>query len=457
MTHELPPDAPRVLVISNNPFSGTQNNGKTLASLFSVYPQEHLAQVYFSNHATTALPGTTFLGVDENELFRHPLSREIPLRLNRLCNARLQPGSPKFVGQSRQTSSRVRKSKWSQEIKQSHFARVVREVLWLNRDPSIGTFGSKLKEFNPEIVFLMAGDSVFAHRLAREISKAYGARLLTYVTDDYVLPGRWVSPLGRARRWAVHRSLLQTLARTDLFFTISPKMQSVYRDFLGSNSTLLMNVSEVKPKDEEPQHPRDEAQPRRMVYAGALHSRRTEVLIALAEALADYNQARPPVRQVHLHIYTGSQIGRRALARLDQTGCSSVAPLLDPVKYTKTISSADFVLHVESFHKKAARVTALSLSTKIPELLETGKPIVAIGPSSLASIDFLSDKAFCVTDLNSLGTRLVEVLDRDNERTTLFRSTQQLEEPSSTVSYSALAWKALLEDIVAQGTAGGGE
>ena len=39
---------PRVLVISNNSFSNTSNNGKTLASFFKDFSSENIAQLYFN-------------------------------------------------------------------------------------------------------------------------------------------------------------------------------------------------------------------------------------------------------------------------------------------------------------------------------------------------------------------------------------------------------------------------
>jgi len=38
----------KVLVISNNAFSQTKNNGKTLASLFEYFQPENIAQLYFN-------------------------------------------------------------------------------------------------------------------------------------------------------------------------------------------------------------------------------------------------------------------------------------------------------------------------------------------------------------------------------------------------------------------------
>lgn len=40
---------PRVLVISNNGFSKTKSNGRTLGSLFQGWPKEILAQFYISS------------------------------------------------------------------------------------------------------------------------------------------------------------------------------------------------------------------------------------------------------------------------------------------------------------------------------------------------------------------------------------------------------------------------
>ena len=51
----------------------------------------------------------------------------------------------------------------------------------------------------------------------------------------------------------------------------------------------------------------------------------------------------------------------------------------------------DLLVHIESFEKKYTNKTKLSISTKIPEYLATGRPILAVGPRDISSIKYIKE------------------------------------------------------------------
>ena len=64
--------------------------------------------------------------------------------------------------------------------------------------------------------------------------------------------------------------------------------------------------------------------------------------------------------------------------------------------------SSNYLIHVEAFDEKIKKYTRLSISTKIPEYLAAQRPIIAIGPRDIASIEYLRDNncAYVIADLN---------------------------------------------------------
>jgi len=64
----------------------------------------------------------------------------------------------------------------------------------------------------------------------------------------------------------------------------------------------------------------------------------------------------------------------------------------------------DYLIFLESFDIGVKKYTKLSISTKIPEYLCLGKPIIAIGPSDIASINYLNKNDVAL------------VLDEQNEK-----------------------------------------
>ena len=62
--------------------------------------------------------------------------------------------------------------------------------------------------------------------------------------------------------------------------------------------------------------------------------------------------------------------------------------------------------------------TRFSLSTKVTEYLSLGKPIFAVGPSDIGSMDYLFDVAECVFDeseIEDVLKRLLENTERQNQ------------------------------------------
>lgn len=59
----------------------------------------------------------------------------------------------------------------------------------------------------------------------------------------------------------------------------------------------------------------------------------------------------------------------------------------DEIKHI--MHEADVVLHVESFDEKSIETVKYSFSTKIIDCLQSGSQILGVGPSGIASIEYL--------------------------------------------------------------------
>ena len=70
------------------------------------------------------------------------------------------------------------------------------------------------------------------------------------------------------------------------------------------------------------------------------------------------------------------------------------------------LNSCDYPVFVESFDKKQVEKTRLSFSTKIPEYLSLRKPIIAIGPRGIGSMDCLSKVAICINNVSEMKSKI---------------------------------------------------
>lgn len=374
----IEPKVLRLLVISNNPFSKTRNNGKTLSSFFKNFPKENIAQLYFSSDDPDDGSYSNYFRISDLDILKGLILRsETGVKVTSSNN-------------SSKGSTRIRYI--SHFIKISELMRLFRELIWC-----LGTWNSNelnnwLDSFNPNVVFFCAGDSRFAYKINSYIVKKYNTKSVVYVTDDYILPRTNFNVFWWIRRALVVNSLKKALIRSQLFFTISEEMKSVYSRIFGKNSKVLMNATKSLLIRNNQQVENELIE---LVYAGGLHFKRYETLVLLGQAIKRYNK-KSVTKKVQLKIYSTVEPSKFIKKKFDAIDSIKYCGSLNSEEIKIVLNSCDFLVHVESFEKKFLNMVRLSLSTKIPEYLSLGKPILAIGPYGISSMNYLKDSAHCI-------------------------------------------------------------
>lgn len=382
----------KVLIISGNPLDLCQNNGKTLLSFFTGYGRDRLAQLYFY----PTLPNTgeceTFFRISDFDILQKRLHK-VPCAGGTVAPQTSQGSQPVS-----EEAARMGK------LKKGAFTRLAREVLWKGawRSEALDAW---LDQVAPDCIFFMAGDSLYSYAICEYARQRSKAKLIVYVTDDYILPRKTLDPFRLLRRRLILRRMKQCVADANLFFTISEKMRETYRTVLGKDSQLAVNMSESL-KDESMAASAG-ADKTVLAYLGGLHYNRDKTLHALGEAVERVNAAHGT--NLFLEIYSNARLDEGQKAALEVPGASRFCGQLDQAGVKQKVNEADILVHVESFLPQNIEDVRLSISTKIPEYLSVGKPILAIGPQNVASMEYLQDKACCVTDERTLEEKLLKL------------------------------------------------
>lgn len=394
---------PKILVISNNPFSQTSNNGKTLASFFKEFPPEKVSQLYFSSELPSEGFYQNYYRISDKQIFRSLYS----------FNKAGSVVAPQINSEISEYKAPVVKHSTTFIVK-SNFFRLLRELMWKCTKWKSDHLVTWLTDFSPDIVFFCAGDAGFAYDIVSFVLDKTNAKLATYITDDYILPRRTSSLLWWIRRNFIFRKMNKAISNSSLFITISEEMRSVYKDIFGKNSIIALNMAEsMKTVPDEPN--KLKSGPISLIYTGGLHFKRYNTLSLLAEAIRKYNNLSGSTK-VFLSIYSIQEPSKRVLKRLNIQGASSFFGGLNSEELKIKLNEADILVHVESFDQKSIESTKLSISTKIPEYLSMGKPILAIGPNEVASMKFISDVAFCINSKNEIYSELCTFLDNERVR-----------------------------------------
>ena len=368
---------PRVVFISVNPFSSTSNNGKTFASFFEGYPSDSIAQLYFHREIPSSPVCDRYFRITDEALLKDAI------RPWRITGERVSAVS---------TSWTPIPLKIHTALKGSYTARLLRQLLWTGVRLENPELLAWLDDFGPEIVFFCGGDAASLYRKVTALADRYGAKLLFYITDDYVLPTRSRNMSARAIRWWTRREFIRLTARADLVLTIGDGMSSTYEREFGIVSVPIMNMVPVPQVQPAPRFRLNPSEPFTLLYAGSLHSNRGKVLTRIADRVQHLVQCGIPIR---MKIF-GPEPTAEMHEALDRPPYAQHGGLLSPSALNAAIAEADVLLHVEADDPASMEVTALSVSTKIPEYLVSGRSILAIGPRGIASIDYLSSQRAAV-------------------------------------------------------------
>ena len=120
-------------------------------------------------------------------------------------------------------------------------------------------------------------------------------------------------------------------------------------------------------------------------YVGGLHLGRDRIVSIVADALS----RTPATRSWRVELFV-PEVDRTRAQRLDDT-CANVSygGSLEPRSVPAALMASSALLFMESDQVDLARFTRLSISTKVPQYLASGRPILVLGPSDQGSVGAL--------------------------------------------------------------------
>lgn len=390
---------PKVLFISHHVFSYYNHNGKTFSNIFNKWCKTSLAQLYYSSE----YPQEDFCDNYFN------LNDTMILKRNKYIGRRytekdIMKGEKYISNNTINIHKSIRKRSLSMKV-------FFKNILWGSHRWNSKNFKSWLEDYKPEVVVAVGGGAISSYIIARHIAKSYNIPVCMYFTDDYFyksLDG--LSIFGQLNYWALEYAMKILLKYISVIFTIGDKMANEYakkfkkkcipimngidinRYIITNNTILSGNKTKLK-----------------IAYFGGLHLNRWKSIKKLIDAIEkNYCNIK-----FSLSIYTVDEPNEMILENIHRPPFSYYMGNVSDSKLVSKMNLYDILLHVESFENTIIQKTRLSISTKIPEYLATGKVIFAIGPSNIASIEYLElNKLACICssdDIHSITKCIKEI------------------------------------------------
>lgn len=381
---------PRVLHCGYQPIGSPTNSGITLGSMFADWPRDRLAQICMRGHDdvkddSVLVAPLSIAPVDG--LARAILGTRVPAgAIDGLNHAVDRRGISRPLKERLRTGASV-----LNDLGPTYLPKEVRRYTG---------------DFRPEVVHSLMG-SVRAMRLALKLSRRYDVPVVPHFMDDW--PSTLYSSgqaLGLARRETL-RTLDQVIERSPVLLAIGQDMAEEYTTRFDRPTTVVGNSAPF-PTTQSAQTAVHG--PRVLTYVGGLHLGRDRLIESVAAAMGASHHS----WELMLHVPGSDSARADSLAgRLSNV---TNGGSLQAGAVTKALADADVLLFIESEDPAIQPFTRLSVSTKVPQYLASGRPVLAVGPPDQASMLSLRRGQRAITVSPSSGN-LASALDAAAEIT----------------------------------------
>lgn len=385
----------KVLMISHNPVSTYQGMGKTMMSLFSSFDKAELCQLYIY----PTVPDTDMCG----SYYR--ITDKDVLRFYTSLRVRGEEISPDFsfhqMFESSEDEPRYRspKNKKSSRI-------LARDIMWklakwYNKD-----LEDWLRREAPTVIWVAPGISGFLYDIALKIARKFSLPIVTYICDDYYFTPTPKELWGRTRCALLRRKIRKLMRSTSRLVVICPELKEAYgqhfslpADVIMTGSTLSLTCGDV-----------EKSEPVSISFFGNIRCDRYRSLADVGRALDEIN--REKATAYRLKIYS-TEKNAEILSAFDGIGSIELCEFVTGGAFEQEMLRANYLLHVEAFDDANIARVRYSVSTKIADSLASGVPLIAYGPSQIASMQHLIRNRCALTVLQpaELKSKLLSILE----------------------------------------------
>lgn len=387
----------RILIISDSPWRKDNSFGNTYSNRFSRIPEIEIAHIYtLAGEPEPDSNTVAFYQIPEGQVLRSVFKRKTSP-----AGYIVQPEESKTISTSSEISEN--RSSWYGKLvafgKRHHWMSMfmAREAGWRLGNINWEGLLRFAKEFNPDLVFLPIFYTYYTNRIGLYLKQELGIPMVLEISMDYYTFKRFsLNPLFWIDRVFKRRMMRRLTKEASLMYVISEKLKAEYEKRFSLPIKVLYKVPD--PTRYSSSYNRTHNGPIRFLYTGNLYANRWKSLSLLVNELVK-------TRIGQLDIYTATPINDRMNHSLNVEGVSRVHPPVSQTEVIRLQNEADILVHVESFDLANRLLVRYAISTKVMDYLNSKRCILAIGPSDVASIEYLreNDIALVASDSQSLS------------------------------------------------------
>lgn len=364
----------KVLIISHNPISTFQNMGKTFLSLFSSFEKNELCQLYIYPTIPDTNACSSYFRITDREVansffgFRKTRSRCIKdSEINTAQHLRFENDSEEAFLKKRTKSS---------------LTLLCRDILWALSPWYNKNLKKWLEQEKPTCIFLAPGRSKFIYNIALRISKKLDIDIYSYICDDYYLAKNSKGLVSKLHSFLLKKKIKKTLTKSKAIITICDELTTAYKSIFKTDLHTISTGSTYKKSENK--HKTKELDG--LTFMGTIGCGRADTLAFIGETLDELNKENKTDHR--LFLYT-APLSEDISEKYSKIKSIRYMGFVTGEEFQKAFENASVHLHVESFEEEFRTRVRYSVSTKIPDLLSSGKCFFAYGPEDVASIGHL--------------------------------------------------------------------
>ncbi len=392
----------RVLVLTRAPWRNDNNTGNTLTNFFCEMNNLEFYNLYLRDQLPDNNITVRSFSISERQLVNNLIKRT-PVG--------------KEVFEKDKSDNKAEENLYSFAKKKGNmFLMWLRDVLWSVGRWKNDSLKNFIQEINPDVIFMPMFCCVYPYKILHFIRKFTTANIILFHPDDnYTLKQFSFSPIYWIYRFNLRKWVRKTVKVSDVNYAISNIQKEEYEKTFDKPFQILTKGLDFS---EEPKCKLEYNKPLQLVFTGNIGVNRWKSLAIIAETLKEINA---DGIKAQMKIYTATPITPKLEKTLNVEGASEIMGFVESSKVAEIQLNADMLIHVEAMDLKNKLLVRQSFSTKIVDYLKSARPILAVGPKDVASIDHLIRNGCAITADNKeeLKGKLLTYINDTNKMTDL--------------------------------------
>lgn len=423
----------RILVISHNSISNTGSMGKTLAALFDEFKQDYLYQLYFHSYSSNVKMCNSSYEITDKNVLKSLFSFKTPGGLKKWENVKPENESVNNAWKSIYIYGRERNA----------VKLFARDIMWKCSRWDSKKLNNWIKAIQPDVIFYAAGYSMFSMDIAIKISQRYNIPLITYFCDDYYdfdFGGKYDAFIAKLRLKLYKKKVAELVAKSADMVFISESMRDKYDELFKKRGQVIMTPYTFKGKEKT-----GAAIPFIISYAGSVGNNRWKTILKIGMALDEINANGT---RGMLDVYSNIEFD---YISDELSNCNSIRlkGFVGADKLRDVYANTDFLLHAEPFSEADIVRIKHSVSTKIADSLASQRRFIAVGPSGIASIDYLKNNnaAYVIDNPDDILLKLKMILDDPTMSKEIVDNAAELAEKNHNKEKNYIKLKEIFENV----------